>query len=274
MTTFIDARGHEVELPRTPRRIVSLVPSTTETLLDLAIAKRVVGRTHFCIRPAEGVKSVTAVGGTKSVNADVVDELSPDLILANMEENRADVVVRLERVAPVYVAFPRSVSDAIRDIGIYGQMVGAEEQARQLAMRIGSQLGALRAAGQSVRYRFAYLIWRQPYMAVGRDTFTSSLLEEGGGRNVFGEREERYPKVSLAELFAADPDVVFLPSEPFNFLEKHKVEILHESGEPERWEKRLVRVPGHQFCWHGSRLLDALPHYRRLLSELPVGSPA
>lgn len=266
--SVVDARGQEISLKRPARRIVSLVPSVTETLFALGVGAKVVGRTHFCIRPQLEVRTVTVVGGTKSVNPQVVEELRPDLVLANLEENRPEIVGRLEQLAPVLVTFPRSVPEAIRDIRTIGRLVGAEERARQLAMGIGSELGALRSLARHVRLRLCYLIWRQPYMTVGRDTFVSSLLEEGGAENVFGELEERYPRVSPAEIFSAEPDVVLLPSEPFHFLDKHLLELAQESGDPARWRPRLRRVPGDLFCWHGVRLLQGLPYYRELLQEI------
>lgn len=267
--TLSDARGREIELRQAPRRIVSLVPSATETLFSLGVGKRVVGRTHFCIRPGGEIGRVMVIGGTKRLNVDVIEELRPDLILANMEENRREDIDRLELVAPVFVLFPRSVGHAIEGIRTLGTLTATEERARELAMQIGSRLGALRAAAaRHGRYRFAYLIWRHPYMTVNEDTFIAALLAEGGGRNVFGRHRERYPRISLEEMVEADPAVVFLPSEPYSFLEKHRLELATRIGNPERWLPRLVRVPGDLFCWHGVRLLEGLPYYRQLLARL------
>jgi ABC-type Fe3+-hydroxamate transport system substrate-binding protein len=239
-----DGVGRAVRLDAPPRRIVSLVPSTTETLFDLGLGERVVGRTRYCVHPADGVEALPTVGGTKNVDLDALQALEPDLVLGNQEENLPEIWPGLEAAAPLYVAYPRSVDDAREDLLRMAHLVGADGRGAALAARIDAGRAALRPEP----FRFACLIWKTPWMAAGDDTYLSALLGEWGGVNVV---EGRYPEVTLEQLQARAPDVVLLPSEPFPFAERH----LPDLGE---LAPRARLLDGQLLTWHGSRLALAL----------------
>lgn len=266
---FTDARGRALSLEATPERIVSLVPSTTETLFALGVGHRVVGRTRFCVHPVDQVADVPIVGGPKDPQIERVRALAPDLVLANAEENRAQDVAALETLTPVYVTFPRTVPQAITDLRTLGAISGQVERAEEIAAAIEEELARLRAlAAQREPFRFAYLVWRQPYMTVNRDTYIHDLLAAGGGINVFADEPERYPHTSAQEIFGRKPDLIFLPSEPYPFDQEHRDELLGQCGDPDRWRGRILLVDGEMFSWHGARTREGLRYYRVLLQEL------
>ena len=175
----IDALGRSIDLADPPRRLVSLVPSHTETLFDLGAGDRVVGLTRYCVHPAGEVATRVKVGGTKQIDEALLDSLGPDLILAEQEENTREMVASLEERHPVYVSRVRTLDDAIDNIRIFGHLVGCPARGDQLAGRVRSGLEPARGR---ISGRVAYLIWRRPYMAAGPGTFIDALLRVPGIR--------------------------------------------------------------------------------------------
>jgi ABC-type Fe3+-hydroxamate transport system substrate-binding protein len=176
-------------------RIVSLCPSLTELLFDLGRGADVVGVTRFCVHPAEGVRDVEKVGGTKTPRVDRILELRPDIVLLNQEENRLEdaEALRAEGIR-CHVSFPRSVADTASMVRSIGGAVESESPAESIARAIEEDARAAREAAVGLpRVRFAYLMWREPLMSVSGDTYISDLLTLAGGDNVFADRPLRYP---------------------------------------------------------------------------------
>ena len=251
MVEVIDARGVTVTLPHPPQRIVSLVPSTTETLFALGLGSRVVGITRYCVHPAPELGGIVKVGGTKRIEADRLRALKPDLIVGNIEENTREIFELCESICPLYTAFPQTVDDALTDLLKVGSLTSTDEQA-------ASHHRAIREAREAVTpepFTYAYLIWRGPYMGLNSSTFIAALLAEVGGRNVFATREPRYFELTPEELRAAEPDVILLSSEPFPFKDRHLQELVSETGLP---AERFALVDGELCSWHGVRMADGL----------------
>ncbi len=259
MPTFTDARGRALALEAPPRRIVSLVPSQTELLADLGLDDEVVGVTRFCVHPEDWKARKRIVGGTKNVNIERVRALAPDLVLANLEENTRADVETLDAFAPVFVTDVRDVPGAAAMIRTVGRLTGQRERADTLAHEIEADFDALAAHPP---LRAAYLIWRKPYMSVGRDTFIHDVMTRAGFENVFAAHT-RYPEVTPEALAAARPDVVLLSSEPYPFAEKHREEL--SALVP---EARIVLVDGELFSWYGSRLRRTPAYLDRLRRSL------
>lgn len=255
MSPLIDGRGRAISLSSRPQRVVSLVPSTTETLFDLGCADRVVGRTRYCVRPAEGVRDLPKIGGTKDVDPDRVAALHPDLILGNCEENTREIFDALDPIAPVWAAFPRDVDGALDDLSAVGELVGEPERARALREQIERARADLQRAVSNRRFRYAYLIWREPYMSVSDDTFIAAMLAEAGGINVVAGHADRFPTLTSDDLRRLDPDVVLLSSEPFPFRERHRDELVAHTG---LGADRVRFIDGEHASWHGSRMRHAL----------------
>ncbi|HHP7239473.1 helical backbone metal receptor [Longibacter sp.] len=252
-----DALGRQVHLPRRPERIVSLVPSITDLLHALDLGIRVVGITRFCERPEDWRETKAIVGGTKNVKHDALTKLNPDLVLANLEENEKDDVARLD--VPVYVTDVRTVPDACEMIRTVGQLTGTGAAARTMAQTITDRFDRLTI---TPRTRAVYLIWREPYMSVGHDTFIHDVMTRGGFQNVFSE-ETRYPEVTLTQIADAEPDVVLCSSEPFPFHQKDTFTADLREALP---DTPIEIVDGQLFSWYGPRLLDT-PSYLVDLSE-------
>jgi len=264
--TCTDVRGRTITVSEAPQRIVSLVPSQTELLADLGLHQEVVGITRFCERPDHWRTEKTVVGGTKQVDIDAVAELDPDLILANLEENERPDVEALDDLAPTHVTDVKTLPDALSMIQTAGELTGRERRSEALADRIARRFDEL-PGFQSLSA--VYLIWRDPFMTVGGDTFIHDMMGHGGFENLYGT-ETRYPELTLDDLADVDPDVVLCASEPFPFHQKDRFTADIQSAVGDA----TVRVvDGQVFSWYGSRLLDApasLTNLRERLADLRV----
>lgn len=259
MISATDARGRRITLPRPPERIVSLVPSQTELLASLGLENQVVGVTRFCIRPESWKSEKQIVGGTKSLRIDRIEALQPNLIIANIEENTREDVVRLEDIAPVFVTDVADLDEAVQMIESLATLTGRASGGRELCDALTQSFAALDAFEP---LRAAYLIWHEPMMTVGNDTFIHHVMTRGGFENAFGG-QTRYPTIGEAALIDADLDVLLLPDEPFPFGEKHVPSF------EEMLPTTTVRlVDGQLFSWYGSRLLHTPRYLRRLRAEI------
>lgn len=241
-------------------RIVSLCPSITETLIGLGLRSELVGITRFCIHPAEVVAQIPKVGGTKTPDVEVIRQLRPDLIFMNAEENRKEDFLALAEFT-IDATLPKTVGEVpalLRHLGaLTGKSAEAEAEAR------GLEQALTELAEQRPRpFRYAYLIWREPWMTVNRDTYVADLLAQAGGASVFADHPDRYPIISAEALQAAAPDLVLLPDEPFPFQEKHRAELaalLPDSS--------LRLVSGDDCSWHGIRSRRGVTLVGRLAAE-------
>lgn len=247
-----------------PRRIVSLVPSITELLHTLSLEEEVCGITRFCIHPDHWYRSKTRIGGTKQINLPAIRALHPDLILANKEENVRLQVEELAHEFPVWLTDVSNFSDAltlIRDVGrITHRMALAESLWEALQKDPLAQ-----EAPDRTPIPVAYLIWKDPYMTVGGDTYIHDMLRVAGFANVF-EGRMRYPEVSLSDIRESGCTQLFLSSEPFPFRERHVDELTRQLP-----GIRVSLVDGSMFSWYGSRIRQALPYLRRCRESVYAG---
>ena len=247
-------------------RVVSLCPSLTELVFDLGLGQALVGITRYCVHPAEGVARVETVGGTKDPDVARIVDLAPDLILLNEEENRAeDAAALAEAGLACHVSFPRDVPQTAAMVRSIGDALGAGVAAETIAAEIEARAEHVRrAALDAPPVRWAYLIWRKPYMAVNADTFTHGLLALAGGENVFGDHPERFPTVEPEDLAQAAPDRVLLSSEPFPFEQQHARELAEATGLP---PERFRLVDGELLSWHGSRTRRGIDYAAQVLGR-------
>jgi len=255
-----DHVGRRVVFRYPPERIVSLCPSLTETFFALGLDDRIVGRTVYCTRPPDRVRTVPTVGGTIDVDTQAVAELSPDLIVAQKEENARAIVEDLSRSYPVYVVNVESYDDALRTIADLGDITGQREQALRLVANVKGKFADLTPIQPK---RVAYLVWNEPYMAAGSKTYIDSLLEMCGLTNVCKSLRSRYPKLTPEDLRTLAPEVVMLSSEPFPFDESHADEL--RTLLP---EAAVLLVDGELMSWFGPRMLDAPVYLARLLDRI------
>jgi ABC-type Fe3+-hydroxamate transport system substrate-binding protein len=273
MVARVDSSGVAVELERPPRRIVSLVPSLTETLCALGLADALVGITVYCVEPREVVAGKTRIGGEKNPDLEKIRRLEPDLVIANIEENLREHVEALRAWSiPVWVTYPRTVADGIGLITELGAVTGTEARAGEIVDEIQPLYDRVRsAASRRPPVPVFYPIWRAPYMTINRDTYIHDMLSVCGGRNVFADRPERYPTVSLDEMAAARPAVILLPDEPFRFRRAHVADFAGYVEVPAVRDGRIHLVDGKPFSWHGPRIAEAL---RTVPSLLEAATPS
>jgi ABC-type Fe3+-hydroxamate transport system substrate-binding protein len=267
MIDRVDDLSRTLRLERAARRIVCLVPSITETLFSLGAGDRIVGVTDYCIHPAEGVQKKEKVGGTKNFFVQKVLALRPDLVIANAEENRKHQVEKLEEAGlKVFVTFPKSVDGCVKMIADLAALTDSGAAGESLQAAIGAaRAGALAAAPDPQPGVFCP-IWRDPYLTINRDTYIDNVIRSSGGRNIFADRPDRYPEITLAEVAALQPDVILLPTEPYHFTEDD-VSALVEIGDrvPAVRNRRIHIVEGELLSWYGPRLARALVDISSLL---------
>lgn len=256
---FKDQIGSTIILDKAPERIVSLVPSQTELLYTLGLDAAVVGITKFCVHPSTWFRTKQRVGGTKQVHLDIVKQLSPDLIIANKEENLESDINELMNSCPVWVSDVETLEDAYDMISGIGQITRREAAARQLVTDIRNAFSTIHK--KTTPISAAYFIWRDPWMVAGGDTFISNLLEHCGIHNCFAD-QLRYPVVTPEMIAAMDCKWILLSSEPYPFKEKHIAEL-------KEWlpDAEIRLVDGEMFSWYGSHLLQAPAYFNQLLDS-------
>lgn len=244
MATLRDDLGIPVRPHLPVRRVVSLVPSLTETVA-LTAPGLVVGATDWCTEPP-GLEA-TRVRGTKNPDIEQIVGLRPDLVLANEEENRpVDLAALRSAGVPVWVTAPRTVPGALSSLD---RLLAALEL--PAPAWLGAAEAAWAAAYAGPRRRAFVPIWRRPWMALGRDTFAGDLLARLGVDHVYADADERYPRVALSDAAARHPDLVVLPDEPYRFSWTDGPEAF--AG----WPVEVACVSGRHLTWYGPSLAEA-----------------
>ncbi len=274
-----------------PERVVSLVPSMTDSLIELGAGSSLVGVTDYCPANAGAGKPPARIGGTKSPDIEAIADLQPDLVIANQEENTQQAVEALEELdLKVWVTFPRTVQDVLRMLYAITRLFQLQDAIVRLkTLEVTLDWAERVVSGRRLRYFCP--IWYQEegphgpwWMTFNGDTYSGDLLRHCNGENIFekrerlyplaadlgqarsedaGERDTRYPRVTLQEILEADPELVLLPSEPFEFKEgdRRRIEDLMPAVTAVK-EGRLHLVDGSLITWCGTRMAKAL-------SELP-----
>lgn len=266
MPLFTDQTGRKVLIPSNPQRIISLVPSQTELLCDLGLEEQVAGITKFCVHPETWFRTKTRIGGTKTIKPELIHQLQPDLIIANKEENVREQVEALAAHYPVWVSDIQELGGALDMIRQVGVITGREQQGEALASTIADRFHNLtRHLPHQEHIPAAYMIWREPWMTVGHDTFIHDMLTRCGFTNVFGQLK-RYPHISIDDLKNTGCRWLLLSSEPYPFKQKHIDELqAHLPG------TKIILVNGEYFSWYGSRLLGAPGYFLSLFrSDISV----
>ena len=285
-----DGNGRKTALTfhHPPRRVVSLVPSMTESIFDLGFGESVVGITDYCTKPAAALAHLPRLGGPKNPHLSKIIDLKPELVLANWEENSRQTVEALEDAGLfVWVTFPKSVRNALDVLWTLVGLYSSRQAAIRMEVLEMSLDWARNSAAESQPMRYFCPIWHDEtsaglpwWMTFNADTYAHDLLSIMGGENIFasrtrrypleadlglvqaqeaGERDVRYPRVTFAEITSADPQVILLPDEPYVFSEAQRQELVTLLAESEAVRAgRIYPVDGSLITWHGSRLAHAL----------------
>ena len=247
-------------------RIVCLVPSITELVCDLGLAGQLVGRTGFCIHPRETVRAIPKVGGTKDVRLERIRELAPTHVIVNVDENTRETADALAGfVEHVIVTHPLAPEDNLALYRLLGAIFDRRDAARTLCERLQDALHrTARARAARPPQGVLYLIWREPWMTVSRETYIAAMLAQVGWHTLPAGTDERYPAVDLAA-YAGRVDRVLLSSEPFHFKEHHLDEV--RALVP---GARVSMIDGEMTSWYGSRAIAGL-EYLQGLADVAAG---
>lgn len=290
--TRYDSESLLLAFEQAPSRVVSLVPSMTETFFDLGLGDKLVGVSDFCRPPEQAAARLSKVGGTKSPDLALIKVLRPDLVLANQEETSKETVEALEAAGlNVWLSFPRNTQDALDILWTLVKLYGLTDKGPSIETLARTLDWTEKATTARLAIPTFVPIWLgetgddQPYfMTFNGQTYASDVLAKCGGLNVFvgrkrryplaadlgevpeqdpGERDTRYPRVSIEEVRSAQPDIILLPNEPFGFEQSHAAQVEQWLADtPAVQAGRVHLVDGSLLTWHGTRLA-------RALSELP-----
>jgi len=261
MEFYTDQIGHIFELHEAPKRVISLVPSQTEFLNDLGLDEQIIGITKFCVHPKEWFKRKQRVGGTKTLNLELIRSLNPDLIIANKEENNRPDIEALQKEFCVWTSDIKTTKDSYQMMIALGKILEKEEMANAIVKKITSNFTILRSQNFTKKSAL-YLIWHEPIMSVGHDTYIHEILNIAGFENLL-KAHTRYPILSLNAIQEFAPDVLLLSSEPFPFKEKHIA--FYQEALP---NTKIKLVDGEIFSWYGSRQLKVKEYVLKLRKEL------
>ncbi|MBT4760883.1 MAG: ABC transporter substrate-binding protein [Bdellovibrionaceae bacterium] len=241
-----DQLGNYIAVDKQFKKVISLVPSITQTFIDLGLQNCVVGHTKFCPQPN---KHSIIIGGTKNLNFDNIYNLDTDLIAASKEENTQEEISRLQEHYKVFITDVTDFEDSLSMIETFAEVFNRKTEAYDLIHQTLEKLSHLE--GQFNGQTCAYLIWKKPYMVAGNDTFIQSWLKHLGFINVFND-EPRYPIIDLDNLVKLNPDVLFLPTEPYHFQTENSQELIEAMPHSKIWF-----IDGRTFSWFGSHMLKA-----------------
>ena len=258
-TELTDALGTVHRPASGEARIVSLVPSLTELVCDMGLAANLVGRTGFCIHPRETLRAVTKVGGTKDVKLDLVRELAPTHLIVNIDENRRETVEELAAFVPhVVVTHPCTPEDNFALYRLFGALFDRRAEAERLAAELAAALAEAHAVAAGLPPEdVLYLIWREPWMGVARDTYIAATLAAVGWHTLpaveGGETgAARYPAFDWDAPWIESVERVLLSTEPYRFRASHVDEVEGLAARP------ALLVDGEMVSWYGSRAATGL----------------
>ena len=237
-------------------RVVSLVPSLTETIASLGARFNLCGVTRFCTSPEDIRTVVPTVGGTKNFSVRAVLNQQPDCVVGVKEENTKELILELAEKVPVVLFDIQNVEDALQMIAILGQLLDKNQEAKTMIQSITSGFQKLNMKPE-IKPRVLYLIWKDPWMAAGRETFIGEMIAEAGFDNLI---PGRYPEVEDETFRQAD--VILLSSEPYPFTEKHSVTLQKKYP-----GKVFICVDAKMFSWYGSHLLQVPSYFKKLWAE-------
>lgn len=255
----------EAPVDHPPQRVVSLVPSVTESLFDLHLGGRLTAITDYCVHPADGVARLPRIGGTKNPDIRKIIALGPDLVIANQEENRKADVEALETAGiPVWVTYPRTVRESFNLLWnimhVFDEPTMVE---RVRAIEWTCDWLERMIESRPTPPRVFVPIWLDPLMTFNADTYAHDLIRVCGGQPIFGGLEGRYPRITLEDVISAQPEVILLPSEPYAFSEAH-VPQFAALDVPAAHTGRIHLVNGSLITWHGTRIARAFEALPRL----------
>ncbi len=256
-----DQLHRPLQFEQPPKRIVSLVPSITYSLHYFGIDSQVAGITYFCKYPPEWRKNKAIIGGTKNFKIEKIAALHPDLILASKEENPKDLTLELSSYAQIYVSDVHDLSSNYKLLEDLGKILQKESETKKITKQLNKKIESLQSLTKK-RYKTVYMIWKEPWMSVGGDTFIHQMMQLAGFDNIY-KYTLRYPVINLQDLQKIFPEVILLASEPYPFKEKDKQAL--QKLFP---NTKILLVDGEPFTWFGTFPMQAVDYFKHLIEQL------
>lgn len=242
-------------------KIISLVPSITELLVDLGLEDHLVAVTKYCVHPVDIRSKKEIIGGTKTLDLEKIKSLKADLIIANKEENQKEQIEDLLKTEPVWLTDIRTIEDNWSFIKEVGERCNIQEKAQAFVKE--GQLEWSKVKGIFKAKRVLYFIWRKPYMTISHNTFIHSILSELGFNSVSEQLEGNYPVITPEWIAKQNIDYILLSSEPYAFKEKHCSEFLEMNP-----NVQVKLIDGEMCSWYGSRMLKAPSYFLNYSNQL------
>jgi ABC-type Fe3+-hydroxamate transport system substrate-binding protein len=214
------------------------------------------------VHPEKWFRQKTRIGGTKNVHIGKIRDLNPDLIIANKEENVKEQIEELSNNFPVWISDVNTLDDAVQMIDSIGEITGKKEGAETLITQIVTNFSNLQLQNTNSKLQTAYLIWKDPYMTIGGDTFIHDMLTRAGFENMFASKN-RYPEITISQLRKNNCQLLLLSSEPYPFKQKDISELQEQLP-----QTKIILVDGEIFSWYGSRLLKAPLYFASLHQQI------
>ncbi len=261
MITIKDLTGRDITLIDSPKRVVSLIPSVTHTLFEIDCGDLVVGRTDFCNKPEEA-KKIKSIGSPKKIDIDKIIALTPDLIIADVEENRkSDVEELVKSGFKVYIASIKKIEDIITFLTHMGQIF-ENKKVQGIIKKIERELSS---PPPSKKIATFLPIWRNPYMCFNEETFLDDILKRCGFHNIFRKNRKKYFKLNEEEIQKSEFDLLMLPSEPYNFHELEPIEIIEDLKLSPH--VKIAYIPGEWVAWYGAITPEGLKELKKLYRD-------
>ncbi|MAH84217.1 MAG: hypothetical protein CBB68_07710 [Rhodospirillaceae bacterium TMED8] len=267
LNTLIDA-GSNRHLPILPTdRVISLVPSLTELIIDLGCAKQLVGRTKFCIHPRDAVTSIQIVGGTKQVDFDKIIRLGATHAIVNKDETPKDLADNLATLGlKIVVTHPNKLRENRDLFQLIGGILNASEPSKKMEVSFDKALSDLgQKAKNWTQKQVLYLIWQNPWMSIGRDTYIADVLVNAALNPISHASEARYPVIEINERLLGSIDYILFSTEPFPFSEKHLTNFRETF--PEHASK-AHSINAEMVSWYGSRAIPGLRYLTKFRDEM------
>lgn len=256
MITITDQTGNSLYFSKPPEKLVCLVPSLTETIADAGLENHLAGITKFCVHPMSLRDKVRIIGGTKNPRVKDIFALKPDLIIANKEENRHEDIEAFRQFTQVYVSDIKTSHDVSLFLSFLQTLYKTDG-----CHHLIEQIENLHNLPVRLKIPTCYLIWKDPLMTIGNDTFIHHMMEKYGFSNVFGNKL-RYPQISYSKIEEYNPEIIMLSTEPYPFKETDISNLSHMFP-----ASKVVLVDGEMFSWYGSRIIKANGYLNQLYSS-------
>lgn len=244
-----------------PTSIISTVPSITALLAYFQLDDKVPAITSFCVHPPHWHQHKKRIGGTKKLHVDAIIALQPQLIIANKEENVQSQIETLAQHCNVWLSDVNTFDEGLQMILSIGQLTHCQPQAHHLVTAIQKAFAENSVTNKPLTDAI-YLIWKDPYMSIGGDTFINSMLQKAGFNNML-QQQQRYPELTIERLQQLAPPVVLLSSEPYPFKEKDIAAL-----QPLLPQSKIILVDGEMFSWYGNHMLHAANYFKNLQDAL------